>query len=133
MTIAREKLKGWLYIGPGLLWTLAFFVVPLLIMAAYSLFQRVGGRIVTDLSLGNYIAFFSKFHQIEVLLNSLEVTLITTVISIILAYPLALYSCVSHTAQMAAPRSDDGDIAFLDILCRPVLQLAAGFFEQRFY
>ena len=89
MTIAREKLKGWGYIGPGLLWTIAFFVVPLLIMAAYSFFQRVGGRIVTDLSLGNYIAFFSKSHQIEALLNSLEVTLITTVISIILAYPLA--------------------------------------------
>jgi spermidine/putrescine transport system permease protein len=58
-------------------------------MAAYSLFQRVGGRIVTDLSLSNYVAFFSKSHHLNALINSLEVTLITTIISIILAYPLA--------------------------------------------
>jgi spermidine/putrescine transport system permease protein len=85
----KRKIKGWAFIGPGLLWTIAFFAVPLLIMAAYSLFQRVGGRIVTNLSLGNYFAFFSKPHHINALVNSLEVTLITTLISIILAYPLA--------------------------------------------
>jgi spermidine/putrescine transport system permease protein len=85
----KRKIKGWTFIGPGLLWTIAFFAVPLLIMAAYSLFQRVGGRIVTNLSLGNYFAFFSKPHHINALVNSLEVTLITTLISIILAYPLA--------------------------------------------
>ena len=85
----KRNIKGWGFIGPGLLWTIAFFAVPLLIMAAYSLFQRVGGRIVTDLSLTNYIAFFSKPYQLKALVNSLEVTLITTIISVILAYPLA--------------------------------------------
>jgi len=89
MTLTKMKLKGWGFIGPGLLWTVAFFAVPLLIMAAYSLFQRVGGRIVTDLSLSNYVAFFSKPHHLNALINSLEVTLITTIISIVLAYPLA--------------------------------------------
>jgi spermidine/putrescine transport system permease protein len=89
MTLTKMKLKGWGFIGPGLLWTVAFFAVPLLIMAAYSLFQRVGGRIVTDLSLSNYVAFFSKPHHLNALINSLEVTLITTIVSIILAYPLA--------------------------------------------
>jgi spermidine/putrescine transport system permease protein len=89
MTLTKMKLKGWGFIGPGLLWTVAFFVVPLLIMAAYSLFQRVGGRIVTDLSLSNYVAFFSKPHHLNALTNSLEVALITTIISIVLAYPLA--------------------------------------------
>jgi spermidine/putrescine transport system permease protein len=58
-------------------------------MAAYSLFQRIGGRIVTDLSSSNYVAFFTKAHHLNALFNSLEVTLITTVISIVLAYPLA--------------------------------------------
>ncbi len=87
--LEQRNIKGWGFIGPGLLWTIAFFAVPLLIMAAYSLFQRVGGRIVTDLSLSNYIAFFSKPYQLKALVNSLEVTLITTIISVILAYPLA--------------------------------------------
>jgi spermidine/putrescine transport system permease protein len=85
----NRNIKGWGFIGPGLLWTIAFFAVPLLIMAAYSLFQRAGGRIVTDLSLSNYIAFFSKPHHLKALVNSLEVTLITTIISVVLAYPLA--------------------------------------------
>jgi spermidine/putrescine transport system permease protein len=58
-------------------------------MAAYSMFQRIGGRIVTDLSFSNYAAFFSKPHHLNALVNSVEVTLITTVISILLAYPLA--------------------------------------------
>jgi spermidine/putrescine transport system permease protein len=89
MTLTNTKLKGWGFIGPGFIWTIAFFVVPLLIMAAYSLFQRVGGRIVTDLSLSNYVAFFSKSYHLNALINSLEVSLITTIISIILAYPLA--------------------------------------------
>jgi spermidine/putrescine transport system permease protein len=89
MSYTNSRLKGWGFIGPGLLWTIAFFAVPLLIMAAYSLFQRVGGRIVTELSFGNYMAFFSKPHHLNALVNSLEVTLITTIISVLLAYPLA--------------------------------------------
>ena len=89
MTVRRANWKGWGLIGPGFLWTIAFFALPLLIMAAYSLFQRVGGRIVTDLSFDNYLAFFTKPHQFNALINSLEVTLITAIISIILAYPLA--------------------------------------------
>ncbi len=89
MAPTNVKWKGWGFIGPGLLWTVAFFTVPLLIMAAYSMFQRVGGRIVTDLSFSNYAAFFSKPHHLNALVNSVEVTLITTVISILLAYPLA--------------------------------------------
>jgi spermidine/putrescine transport system permease protein len=89
MTTRSKTWKGWGLIGPGLLWTLAFFVVPLLVMTAYSLFQRVGGRIVTDLSLANYLEFFSRAHHYNALVNSLEVTLMTTVISILLAYPLA--------------------------------------------
>ena len=89
MTVKRANWKGWGLIGPGFVWTIAFFALPLLIMAAYSLFQRIGGRIVTDLSLDNYIDFFSKPHQFNSLINSLEVTLITAIISIILAYPLA--------------------------------------------
>jgi spermidine/putrescine transport system permease protein len=85
----HRKLKGWGFVGPGLLWTIAFFVVPLLIMAAYSLFQREAGRLVTDLSFSNYHAFFSKPHNFKALINSLEVSFITTIISIVLAYPLA--------------------------------------------
>ena len=85
----ESKWQGLGLIGPGLLWTAAFFIVPLFIMGGYSLCRRVAGRVVTDLSLANYLSFFSKSHHFDALLNSLEVTLITALISIVLAYPLA--------------------------------------------
>jgi spermidine/putrescine transport system permease protein len=85
----QKHLRGWGLVGPGLLWTIAFFLVPLGIMAAYSLFQRVGGRIVTDLTLSNYRLFFEKPHHYGALVNSLEVAAITAAVSVLLAYPLA--------------------------------------------
>lgn len=89
MAQRRRTLRGWGYVGPSLAWVAAFFVIPLLIMAAYSLFHRVGGRLITDPSFDNYLTFFSKSHHYDALFNSLEVSALTTIISIILAYPLA--------------------------------------------
>ncbi len=81
-------LKRWaLY--PALLWTAAFFVVPIAVMAMESFWQRLGGKIVAAWTLANYAKFFERSYFLEALLNSLEVTLIVTVVSIGLAYPLA--------------------------------------------
>ncbi len=74
---------------PALAWTAAFFTVPLVIMAGYSLWKRVGSKVVTDSSFGNYAKFFDKSFLYESLINSIEVSLIVTVISVLLAYPLA--------------------------------------------
>jgi spermidine/putrescine transport system permease protein len=63
--------------------------MPLAIMGLYSLWRRVGTKLVTDVTLGNYEKFFAKSFLLESLVNSLEVTLIVTFISILLAYPLA--------------------------------------------
>ncbi len=46
--------RAWGLLLPALLWTVAFFVMPLVIMGLYSLWQRVGTKLVTDLTLGNY-------------------------------------------------------------------------------
>ena len=81
--------RRWAFILPALLWTAAFFVVPLLIMGVYSFWQRVGTRLVTDLTLVNYDTFFERTYFVGSLLNSLEVTVITTIVSVVLAYPLA--------------------------------------------
>ena len=91
MTATRrgERLRAWGLAGPALAWTLAFFVLPLAVMALYSVFQRVGGKLVTDLTLANYQKFLAKSYFIEALVNSLEVTSVVTVISLVLAYPLA--------------------------------------------
>ena len=85
----RDRLKAWGLLLPALLWTAAFFVLPFIIMGVYSLWKRVGNRLITEVSLGNYENFFAKSFLYESLTNSLEVTFLVTITSVILAYPLA--------------------------------------------
>jgi spermidine/putrescine transport system permease protein len=86
---SREARKGWYFVFPGLVWTLAFFVVPFAFMAAVSFASRVSRQIVYTWDLGNYVNFFSKSYLLKGLFVSLEITLMVTVISVLLAYPLA--------------------------------------------
>jgi len=87
----RAPIKAWGFVAPALGWTAAFFVVPLAVMLAVSFMQRRGGALVADWSLGNYAKFFQRGHFLEAMLNSLEVTLLVTVLSVLLAYPFAWF------------------------------------------
>lgn len=84
-----ERRRAWGFVAPALLWTLAFFVVPFLFMAVISLWSQQGGQLVKDWTLTNYLAFFEKDALFRGLTNSLEITAIVTVLSVLLAYPLA--------------------------------------------
>jgi spermidine/putrescine transport system permease protein len=75
----------WASVTPALLWTLIFFAIPFVAMGVASLYPTGG----TGLSLGTYAQFFTNESYWRSLTNSLEVTLIVTVISILLAYPFA--------------------------------------------
>jgi len=86
---SSTRARAWGFLLPALLWTGAFFLAPLVIMALYSLWQRVGTRLVTEFTLVNYHDFFTKSFLLKSLLNSIEVTLIVTLVSVLLAYPLA--------------------------------------------
>ncbi len=85
----RGQAQAWGLLLPAVLWTAAFFAMPLVIMGLYSLWQRVGTTLVTDFTTANYGKFFAKSFLFESLVNSVEVTAIVTVVSILLAYPLA--------------------------------------------
>lgn len=74
---------------PLLLWTAAFFVVPLLMMAAVSLWRREDAGLVRAWDLANYAAFLDRPHLIGALVNSVEIALVVTLVSTLLAYPLA--------------------------------------------
>ena len=82
---------AWRLVLPAVLWTLAFFVAPFVCMVAVSLWQRTGAGIVRAWHLDNYVAFFAKPHFVEGLANSLEITVTVTVVSTVLAYPLAWF------------------------------------------
>lgn len=84
-----ERRKGWGFVAPALAWTLAFFVVPFIFMAAMSLWSLQGNQIVHAWNLDNYVAFIQREALLKGLANSLEITVIVTVLSVLLAYPLA--------------------------------------------
>ncbi|MDX3926090.1 MAG: ABC transporter permease [Shinella sp.] len=84
-----ERHRAWAFVLPALLWTAAFFLVPFFYMAAISFWTRKGREIVATWTLDNYSAFFGKAHMFKGLVVSLEITAIVTVISVLLAYPLA--------------------------------------------
>src|SRR5215471_20885585 len=79
---------------PALLWTVLLFIVPLLAMLALSFTDRGTGAFTVD----NYAGFLGRSDGAfaDALVNSIEVTLTVTVVSILLAYPIA-YILAYHT------------------------------------
>ncbi|MFO1090949.1 MAG: ABC transporter permease [Hyphomicrobiales bacterium] len=80
---AAARAPGWAAVTPALLWTLLFFVVPFIAMAGVSLVTQDGT------GFGNYRQFLDNPAYTRALWNSLEVTAIVTVVSVLLAYPFA--------------------------------------------
>jgi spermidine/putrescine transport system permease protein len=93
MIAARRQLaelKGWLFVGPALIWTAAFFVVPFAVMAAVSLSEQGGsGDAGRSWTLAHYATFFEHGQFREALQNSVEIAVISTLVSVLIAYPLA--------------------------------------------
>jgi spermidine/putrescine transport system permease protein len=81
--------RAWGFVAPALLWTVAFFVLPFAVMLAVSFMRREAGALIPAWSLENYGKFFARGHFLEAMLNSLEVTVLVTVVSVVLAYPFA--------------------------------------------
>ena len=81
--------RGWLFTAPAILWTALFFILPFAAMGLMSLWRLSGAGLEHTLGLSNYIQFFTNWSYFAALVNSLEVTLIVTIISVLLAYPFA--------------------------------------------
>ena len=89
MTPAEERTRGWGFVAPALLWTIAFFVLPFLVMGAMSLATLDGRTLVWGLSPANYAELAEKRFLWRAVIVSLEITLTVTLVSVVLAYPLA--------------------------------------------
>lgn len=81
--------QGWGLVAPALLWTLAFFLVPFAVMAAMSLATLDGRSLVWGLSGSNYARILTTPYLLRAIAVSLEITVIVTVVSVVLAYPMA--------------------------------------------
>jgi spermidine/putrescine transport system permease protein len=85
---ATQRWTAWAYVGPALVWTVAFFVLPFLVMIWMSLTVHGTGA---GPSLANYTQFFANESYWRALVASLEVTVVVTLVSIVLAYPFAWF------------------------------------------
>jgi spermidine/putrescine transport system permease protein len=101
--MTRRRLNTWLISGPPLLYLVVFFAIPTLIMVLAS-FRYPGefgglaplvqpgedGQRIVNLTLENYQRFFSDALYAELFLKSFWYAVITTVLCLVIAYPLAM-------------------------------------------
>ncbi len=94
----RNRLGQWLVSGPPLLYLLLFFAAPTLIMivAAFRVPGDFGGLAPLldesgrlSLNLESFVRFFEEPVYFRVFLKSLWIALLTTLICLLLAFPLA--------------------------------------------
>jgi spermidine/putrescine transport system permease protein len=76
---------------PALVFTAACFVAPLVVMALVSVSERAGGRTTLTWTLDNYRGFVTRSDGafLDALVNSIEVSVLVTALSVLAAYPLA--------------------------------------------
>ncbi len=98
-TVAGERERARLWgLLPVLGVQLTLFVVPLAIMFVYSFWTTRNYRIVADWTLDNYRAFFASQTYPSVLLRTVWMSLVITIVTLALAYPLA-YVIVRYTRR----------------------------------
>lgn len=86
---AREQRRAAALVAPALLWTLIFFIVPFAAMVLISLAHLQGREVVQAYDLGNYVRIFTNDSLRKGIVVSLEITAMVTVLSVLLAWPLA--------------------------------------------
>lgn len=87
---ARVQLAGLL--SPGLFWLVVFFALPLVVIVLYSfLVPGPTGNVVWTFTLNNYITLFTKDLYVNAYLRSVWIGIVTTVICLLISYPLALF------------------------------------------
>lgn len=85
----RPAARAWSLLGPGMLWLVLFFLVPLLIMAAYSLMPRgTYGGVQPGFTLQHYRRFFDPLY-LAILQRTLVWSLACTAVCLLLGYPVA--------------------------------------------
>ncbi len=101
-TIKLQRLHKWLIGGPPLAYLVVFFAIPVLIMVLASfrnpgefgglapLINDESGSRQLDLTTENYGRFFSDFLYTELFLKSFAYAAITTIVCLIIAYPLSM-------------------------------------------
>ncbi|MEW5868829.1 MAG: ABC transporter permease [Chloroflexota bacterium] len=87
----EPKFQGWTLISPTMIYLVLFMILPMLLVVALSFMTRGPyGNIVYRLNLDNYARLADPLY-LRILLYSLWVAFATTVMTILIGYPLAYY------------------------------------------
>ena len=77
-------------VGPATVYVAIGLLVPLAFLFRYSLNQFVPGKFMVDaLTIENYVKFFTDIYYTAVLTRTVRIALITTIICLLLGFPLA--------------------------------------------
>lgn len=95
--LGRSEVTAFLLVAPAVLFFLALFVVPVGNMIRFSFYRQTAtGDLGTDLTLANYARLASVDLYRKVLVTTLRVSLLTTLGSMVMAYPVALVMVRGH-------------------------------------
>ena len=80
----------WYILSYPLVWLVAVFLVPLLMLVVFSFWVNIpGGQYEAGFTLENYVRFLTTSLYLEQLWLTIELALVTSVASLLLGYPLA--------------------------------------------
>ncbi len=87
-----SAVRLWALLFPGLFWLIVFFALPLVVILLYS-FLTPGqtGSVIWRFTLDNYATLFTKDLYVNAYVRSLWIGIVTTVICLLIGYPLALF------------------------------------------
>jgi spermidine/putrescine transport system permease protein len=90
--------SGWTLLAPGLAWLGLFFLVPMLIVIAYSLATRgTGGGVEFGFSLHNFARMGESSLYLRAGVRTLRIAVVVTAVTLVVAYPVAYYLALVAT------------------------------------
>ena len=99
---AGQRLRFLLLFLPGAFWLTVFFMLPLAIVLVYSLLTRgTYGGVEPIVTLKNY-ARLADGRYVTIFVRSMNMALVTTVVSLVFAYPLAYFIVKAPTRWRGA-------------------------------
>lgn len=87
----RERIALNVLLGPTLFWLIIFFMIPLIVVLAYSFLDRgTYGGVVWRFQLDNYVRFADPLY-IGIFWRSFVIAAATTIICLLMGYPMAYW------------------------------------------
>ena len=91
MFLKSESLRGYTLLSPTLMAMILGLVMPLAVLFTLSFWIQEYLDFIQTFSLKNYIDFFQKPIYIKILFKSIRMSSLVTVVTVLLAYPMAYY------------------------------------------